>query len=255
MNRYNPQEMRLLINESLQILQKGGNPEETAVWIRLLGMCDIMSGDVQSAEKHLNEAILTFEGSPEKEKYLYNLAASYAWLGEVRRHQCQYKEAIAYYDHAIGICKNHFLDGGIATFYTYAGQVALDSGDMENAERYLAQAVERFSKIGLLWERGVTFAYYGMLRLLQGRYDEALNHLIRADRCAEQLESSYEQGVLNRIYAWIAIKMKTSEALKRIFAVYLDQEPKVYIQKARSLLKNVYSPIDQTYLDSIEAME
>ena len=253
-NRYEPEKMREVIRQSFEILTEQDRPEEFAIWWRLMGLYDIMSGDVPAGIEHLNNAISIFEGSGEKESYLFNLAASYAWLGEAQRCQMHYEEARAYYDRAISICTDHFLAGGIATFYTYAGQSALDSGDLEAAEHYLSEGVDQFSKVELMWGRGIALSYYGQLHLLRGQYREAFSLLTQTERCSRRLESVYEMGVLNRIYAQIAWRMQQKDAgiLRSIFSDYLQETPSVYIQRARTLLKNVYAPIEQIYLDQLE---
>ena len=253
-NHYAPAKMQEVIDLSFQILSGQNKPEESAIWMRLAGLCDIMSGRLEDGRLHLETAISIFEHSRERDQYLFNLAASYAWLGEIERSRMRYREALAYYDHAISICTDSFLTGGIATFYTYAGQAALDSGDPDAAERYLSEAVVQFSRVELMWGRSTAFAYYGMLCLRRGNYREALDHLSKAHRYALRLESPYEQGILNRMFAQIASAMKAPEAgqLRSVFGAFLDQEPQVYIRRARELLQGVYSPVDRMYLEQLQ---
>lgn len=252
-NRCETEKMREVIHQSLSILTEQDRPEEFAIWWRLMGLCDIMSGDIEAGIEHLSNAISIFESSDENESFLFNLAASYAWLGEAQRCQMHYEEARTYYDRAISICTDHFLVGGIATFYTYAGQAALDSGDLKAAERYLAEAVDQFNKVELMWGRGAALSYYARLHFLRGQYSEAFSLLTQAECCSRRLESTYEMGVLNRIYGEIAVQMQAPDAgvLRSIFGEYLREEPAVYVRRAGSYLKSVYSPVDQLYLSQL----
>lgn len=251
LNRYETQNLREVIQESFQLLQNIYKAEEEAIWKRLSGLCGIMAGDIGRGIEDLRSAISIFERSEERERYLYNLAASYAWLGEAERSQMHYDKAREYYDHAIGICEENFLVGGTATFYTYAGQAAFDSGDLAQAEAYLSLAVRQFSAVELMWGRGVAFGYYGLLCIRRGDYQAAFDYLTKAECFAQRLESCYEHGMLNRIYGQIALEMQTNPKLKSIFAGYLDQSVEVYVRRARKLLQNVHSPVDQMYLDRL----
>lgn len=252
LNRYETHNMRRVIQESFGLLDSIYKAEEAAIWLRLSGLCNIMSGNIPEGIEELERAIAIFEGSEEKERYLYNLAASYAWLGEAERSQMNYPKAMAYYDQAITICEDHYLVGGTATFYTYAGQAALDSGDLTAAERYLSLAVRQFSAVELMWGRGVAFGYYGLLCVKRGNYQMAFDYLTKAECFSQRLESCYEQGMLNRIYASIVLDMDTIPKLRFIFGGYLDQKAEVYVRRARKLLREVYSPVEQMYLDEIE---
>ena len=252
MNRYEPEPMRTLVEESITLLAGHSKPEEQAIWMRLSGMSDIMSGDLSSAQVQFSRAIELFEKSLEKEQYRYNLAASYAGLGEAKRLSLDYPGAFVCYEQAITVCKDYYLGGGAASFYTYAGQAALDSQDLDRAEEYLTQAVECFSKIELLWERSIAFAYYGLLCFLRKRYADAVKNLEIAETCSQRLGSRYEQGVLNRIYAWIAIQLQKDRDVPSLLSAVITQAPQVYIQRARALLDCVYSPIDEIYLNQME---
>jgi len=251
-NRCEIDNMRRVIEESFRLLDGIGKQEELAIWMRLSGLRAIMSGELTEGEELLRQAIGIFERSEEQEKYRYNLAASYAWLGEAERYALNYDAAQDYYERAITMCRDYSLNGGVATFYTYAGQAALDSGDLDGAERYLSAAVRQYSAVELMWGRGIAYAYYGHLCLHRGRYEEAFRHFDLAEGFSHRLGSSYEQGVLNRMYGGIALMMEKDSRLRCVFGGFLDQKPEVYLRRARKLLEEVCSLVDQTYLDQLE---
>ena len=252
LNRYDTENLRRVIEESRSLLRNIYKAEEDAIWMRLSGLCAIMSGEIEAGSADLRRAISIFEHSEEKERYQYNLAASYAWLGEAERLQMRYDRAKTYYEQAISICTSHFLAGGTATFYTYAGQAAFDSGAMEEAEHYLSMGVRQYDAVELMWGRGVAFGYYGMLCVRQGRYQEAFDCLTRAERFSQRLESRYEQGMLNRMYAQLALEMEENPRLRSVFGRYLDQPAETYVARAGKLLRGVCSPVDQICLEQVE---
>lgn len=247
-DRYEPERMREDVKAAFAVLGADGKAEERAIWMRLSGLCSIMSGRIEEGNESLARAIAVFEQSAEKEKYLFNLAASYAWLGEVERSRKHYSAAMAYYDRAISLCTEHFLTGGVATFYTYAGQAALDSGDAEAADYYLSRAVEEFSRVELMWGRGLAFAYYGLLCFEEEQYEKALSLFVKADDYARRLESCYELGVLTRMYAQVRLCMERLPRARFVFGDYLREDAATYLARARELLANAYSPVDQDYL-------
>lgn len=253
-NRCELQKMRETIEESFSILSPIIAAEETAIWERLAGLCDIMSGRVDSGIQRLSRAVDIFEASKDKEIYLFNLAASYAWLGEAQRHQKNYREALGYYDRAINICTGNYLIGGVCTFYTYAGLAAYDSGDIPLAETYLKDAIRSYEHVDLMWGRGMAHSYHALVLLSRGAYGEARDLLERAAAYADRLDSPYEKGVLSRIYAQLKDKMPRDPALRAAFGDALTETGQSYAQRARGLLQSVYSPIDIEYLDALSSV-
>ena len=247
-NRYETDRMRETIDESYRILQKGYKKEETAIWNRLEGLLFIMTGDIENGIARLTEAISIFESSREKALYLFNLAASYAWLGEAQRHLMNYEAADRYYRYAIALCEDNCLISGACTFYTYAGLAAFDSGDVEAAGAYLEQAVRGYDRVDLMWGRGMAHCYFALVCLRRGEYARALDYLRCARGYAEKLQSDYEKGVVCRVSAQIAAQMKSDAELSRVFGGYLTESAEEYAKRARHLLRHVYSPIDISYL-------
>ena len=91
-----------------------------------------------------------------------------------------------------------------------------------------------------------------MLCVQLGRYQEAFDYLTKAECFAQQLESCYEQGMLNRMYGQIALRMEENSKLRSVFGRYLDQNAAFYAARARKLLEHVYSPVDLLYLEQVE---
>ena len=251
-DRYETDKMREVIDAAVEVLNENSKAEERAIWLRLSGLWAIMSGRIREGREYLHTAVSIFESSPEKQTYLFNLAASYAWLGEADRKSMNYVSAMQYYQQAINICTKNYLTGGIATFYTYAGQAAFDSGDMDEADYYLSQAVEQFNKVELMWGRGIAFAYYGLLHIVRGRDEEAISLFVKAEDYAHRLDSRYELGVINRIYAQLCRKVEKQPMHYSAIAEYLKEKTNVYYHRAKACLEEVFSPVDHMYLDQIE---
>lgn len=254
-NRYEPEKMKQIIDESMTILQSSALPdlaEETAIWQRLLGLYDIMSGHPQEGTGHLTAAILAFTDSPKKDKHLYNLAAAWSWLGEIERHSKNYALALEYYERALGICTQNVLVSGVSIFYAYEGMAAYDSGNYRLAEEKLLLAINHYDKVNLMWGRSLAYSYYAQILLRAGLYKEALEHLATAHQYAKQLENKYELGIIYRIYGQVKAQMANTQKLRQVFAAELKESLDYYIQTASDLLNSVYSPIDQEILRSLK---
>ena len=86
----------------------------------------------EEAEKLLNESINTFNITKQvAEKYSLNIAAAYNYIGEIRRFQMNFEDAIIFYEKAISICESKNSLVSLAVFNINAGQAAFDMGDYE----------------------------------------------------------------------------------------------------------------------------
>lgn len=242
-NRFQPDKMKEVIEDSFSRIQPETQPEEFAVWKRLDGLRCIMSGDLSRGRQCLTQAIHIFSHSREKEKHLYNLAAAYSWIGESFRHCKQYSIALACYKKAISICSGNFLVSGIAIFYAYGGMAAFESGDLNLAKEYLDASLLHYKRGNLMWGRSLPYSYKAQLYLKKGNIAKAHQYLETALTYAEKLGSPYETGIVYRIYAQIKAQEGSDGRLPDSLTYYC--------QKASACFQNVYSPGDLELLAAI----
>lgn len=247
-NRYEPEQMNLVILDSLRLLAGASLPEEVAVWKRLQGLYCIMSGRQDEGIGHLETAIDLFTRSKDREKHLYNLAASYSWIGEACRQAFEYEKALSYYDQAIEICSRNSLSSGISIFYAYAGMAAYDSGRLPLAEKHLLESIGHYERGNLMWGRSLPYSYYCLVLLKKKEYGKALESLKNAGLYASKLESRYELGIVYRICAQIRSGMFDGETAKENVSRKMENDFEAYYDRAAGLLDGVYSPIDRQYL-------
>ncbi|WP_431111732.1 hypothetical protein, partial [Winogradskyella poriferorum] len=77
------------------------------------------------AEKILNESIAIFNVTEQvANKYSLNIAAAYNYIGEIRRFNKKFPEAMEYYDKAIKICEDKNALSSLVVFNINAGQAA-----------------------------------------------------------------------------------------------------------------------------------
>ncbi len=251
LNRCDLRHMKEMIDESYTLLEGDGTAEELAVWYRMDGYCFIMQGELEKGREKLQEAIDIYESSQFKEEYLYNLAASYAWMGEYLRLQKKYEEAQKYYRKALDNSPGSSKIGGISIFYGYSGISAYDSGDMKLAEHMLYAAMCTYQRANLIWGRGMTYAYYAQLQLKNKEYERGKELLLKAWEYASKLGSTYEKGIVCRICAQVINQFPGNPGLQECFENVLVQDTHYYVEKGQEYLADLFSPIDQEYLDEM----
>lgn len=250
-NRGDPGNMLAIIDETIPQLPPSDR-EKAAVWRRMRGMGRIMSGRLDEGTSDLQAAIEVFKNCGDKHKYIYNLAASHAWLGEAKRHAFDHIGAAECYARAVETMSALYWAGGGATFYTYAGMNAFDSGNFAAAERNLKQALLRYDRVTLLWGRGLAHAYCALLSWRNGRRDDVLSHLPLALKNAEKLDSNYERGVIDRVKAQIAASIGNDCRTAEFFASVLTGTSQELAERAERCLSGVFSPVDRKYLRELK---
>lgn len=242
-NRYQPDKMDQVICESLQLLQSTQLSDETAIWLRLKGLSCIMGGHLPQGIQYLQTAIDQFTRS-DPDSLRYNLAAAYSWVGEAYRQSFQFDRALEFHQKAIRTGASNFLVGGAAVLYAYAGMAAYDGGQRALAEEYLSASRRRYESGSLMWGRSLPYSYSALLRLEEGRAEEASALLDEALGYAVRLENPFEQAVVHRIRAQLH-----SGAFPG--APAQPEAAAADLRAARALLAGVCSPLDQRLLDQL----
>lgn len=232
--------MQEYLEHGLKLAKACGYQKETGIFLRLKGLHKIMMGEFREAEEILKQSIGIFEVVNQYEdKYTLNLAASYNYIGEIRRYSMKFASALAYYDKAMQLCKEKKVLRGLTIFHTNAGQAALDMGDHHRAKIYLKKAIDLYNQLNTLWGRSTAEGYMALLYIKDGEYKEALDCLLRAQVYAEKLKSPYELGLLYRVKAEIKGSMRHNQSLAKIFSKYLPLGLGEYCDRGIALLKEV----------------
>lgn len=238
-NTYDCKNMNETIEESFKILCNNSKSEEIAIWKRLNGLNQIMMGNMESGITSLTEAINIFENSNSKEKYQFNLAASYAWLGETQRNQKKYDDAMMYYTKALDICTKNNLTGGISTFYLYAGICLYNAEKFLESKYYFEKSIYYYELTDLLWQRAIVYGYYSLVLFKEENYEKTKNMLKKAWECSEKIHSNYEKGIIFKIYAAVCIEMNKDMKVKNSFRDIIKEDITYYTNKAEKLLGTV----------------
>jgi len=167
-----------------ELAEKMNMKTKIGVALRFLGVSNLYKRKYQTAEKMFNNSIQIFKKvEKEKEKYTLGIAAIYNYLGEIKRHQEEFDEALNYYERCIGLCEARNIVCGLGVFYTNAGQVSFEIKDYNRAQYYFKKAVDVFDQLKTIWGYStIAYSFLALLEVLKGNYKQAYSYLSTADR-------------------------------------------------------------------------
>lgn len=191
--------MAQYIEEALELAVPRRLKSQEGMLLRLKGFGYLMDGKFGLAEKYLMESIDIFkELCRFNDKYILNIAASYNYLGDVRKDEGNYFEALSYYEKAMEICERKKVPYGLYMFYTNVGQIHYLLGKYEKSLSFFQQGMVLFEQIDVTWGRSVAESYIALLLIRQGDIKRAHNYLSKAQRHAGMMNSPYEMKILER---------------------------------------------------------
>jgi DNA-binding SARP family transcriptional activator/predicted ATPase len=236
---HNTELMKEYLDKALEISKKISNHYETGTILRLKGLNKIMLGKKEEAEQLLKESIEIFNSMGKSgEGYYLSIAGAYNYIGEIRRHDMKFSSALKYYDKAIAACEGKNTLTGLTVFYANAGQAAFEMGDYLSAAQYFDKALKTYDYLESSWGRSIAEGYMALLKVKEGDFNKALNHLKRADYFSEKMKSPHEMGIIYRVKAEIRLIMQRNPAVNNAFKDYLNLDVMNYCDKGIELLEN-----------------
>jgi DNA-binding SARP family transcriptional activator/tetratricopeptide (TPR) repeat protein len=250
---HNVELMKQYVEIGLGLAIEHNYKSQIGIFLRLKGLNRLMDGEYEESEELLKRSIEILNELDElQSKYDLNIAASYNYIGEIRRHKMEFSSALHYYDKAITICKRNNVIKGINIFNIKAGQVAFEMGDYERAKEYFMKALENCNDIDFLWGRSIGEGYLALLLIKDGRYSGALEFLKKADNHAKTLKNPYELGLVYRVKAEIRANMDRNSELSNVFSSYLNKSIAEYCNKGINLLKKAKGGYEVNILELIK---
>ncbi|KUO76768.1 MAG: hypothetical protein APF77_12810 [Clostridia bacterium BRH_c25] len=219
---HNTDLMQEYLKKGIELADQYNQMKEMGILLRLKGLQRLMTENYKEAEETLKHSIGVFEAfNRQEDRYSLNIAAAYNYIGEIRRYNMKFSEALKYYDKAMNICNEKKIFKGIAVFNTNAGKAAFDMGDYQRAKSYFIKAIKDYNQMDTLLGRSTAEGYMALLLIREARYEEALECMRRSEAYSEKLKSPYELGLVCRVKAEIKIQLNRNSRLKGIFEVHL----------------------------------
>ena len=247
---YNTDLMQEYLSLGIELADHYNQRNEMGILLRLKGLQRLMTENYDEAEETLKHSIGVFEAlNRQEDRYSLNIAAAYNYVGEIRRYNMKFSEALRYYDKAINICDEKKIFRGIAIFNTNAGRAAFDMGDYQRAKSYFINAIKDYNQMDTLMGRSSAEGYMALLLIREARYEEALECLKKSEAYSEKLKSPYELGLVSRVKAEIKLQMDRNSRLKGIFGVQLPLSVKDYCNEGIRYLGGVRNCYERGILE------
>lgn len=226
-------EMEEYIERTLNLAVQCNYHKEIGVSLRLKGLCSMMAGDFQAAERLLSESINTL-GVTEMmaRRYATNIAAAHNYIGEIRMAEGRYSEAMELFCRAISLCEGEKVASSLSYFYINAGKAAYCQEDMSTAKEYFNKAYALYGEFDSLWRRPVLDAYMALAFVREENFEEALYHLVVARKHLEAIKDPSELGTVFFAEALIRRLCDQRPEVKRIFGAYLNSGEDYYCRLA-----------------------
>ncbi len=219
---HNTDLMQEYLIKGLELANRYNQMKELGILLRLKGLQRLMTESNDEAEENLKHSIGVFEAlNKQEDRYSLNIAAAYNYIGEIRRYNMKFREALKYYDKSMEICDEKKIIRGIAVFSANAGKAAFDMGDYQRAKSYFVKAIKDYNQMDTLLGRSTAEGYMALLLIREARYEEALECLRRSEIYSEKLKSPYELGLVYRVKAEIKVTLDRNSRLKDIFESHL----------------------------------
>jgi tetratricopeptide (TPR) repeat protein len=138
--------------------------EHALVWLNELAYLHHSLGDLDKAEKMLNQALEIHE----KLGRLEGMASQYGNLGLIHRTRGDLDQAEKMLNQALEIHEKLGLLEGMASDYGNLGLIYLTRGDLDQAEKMLNQALEIHEKLGLLEGMANQYGNLGLIYKQRG---------------------------------------------------------------------------------------
>ncbi len=242
--------MQEYVSKGIVLAEKYKQMDEMGILLRLKGLQRLMTENYEEAEETLKHSIAVFEAlSKQEDRYSLNIAAAYNYIGEIRRYNMKFQDALKYYDKAMHICDEKKIFRGIAVFNTNAGKAAFDMGDYQRAKGYLLNAIKDYNQMDTLMGRSSAEGYMALLLIRETKYEEAMECLKRSEIYSERLKSPYELGLVCRVKAEIKLQMDRNARLKSLFEDHLPLAAGEYCRQGIEYLSGVRNCYERGILE------
>lgn len=199
----NTEEMKNYLEVALNLADECNYHKEMGILLRLKGLNMIMQGNFPEAERLLKESISTFTVTQNvKHRYALNIAGAYNYLGEIRRGQGKFQEALDQYKKALEYARGQEAYSSWVVFSCNAGVVCYNMGRYPEARKYFLQAYELFPRYVFYWRHPIVESYLALLSMQDNQEKEAISYLDDALHKLGNMNNPREAG-----YVYMAIAL------------------------------------------------
>lgn len=199
------------IIKGIKLSKKENNTLEQGIFYRLYGLYNIMSGDFKTAESLFKKSILQFIKSKEIElENPVSIAANYNYIGEIRKADKKYKEALFYFQKAVKICKNKEV-ACLSIFYINMAKISYLISNLSDMKKYLILAKEIVDKFDLHWRVPVLESFLALKYFKEKDYLQTIQYLKSANFEKKIINNTRDAGIIYFVETIIANDLKKIE--------------------------------------------
>ena len=218
----------------LSLMTEKDNLKEYSLFLRYRGITYQMRGLHDEARSYMNQSSEGLIRLCETDRQsVMELAMNYYYLGEMKRKDQFFSEAMKLYEKAVEICRKNGYGEGLERFKTKAGQAAMGMGDFEYARKLFQESIELYEIKGTYWARTIAEGYLAWLTCEKGQCAKAVNHIKQAEKYCKRIKNPYEEGILLMVKAKIRRAMDGDPKISKCFSEILNEEPEYYAKEAK----------------------
>ncbi|HWR45952.1 AAA family ATPase [Sporomusa sp.] len=253
-----PRLIELFANKLLQTAKEANLEEKRAAIQRFLGISYALRQEKSLAEQCYRQSISHYKRLEERPgEFNLHIAASYNYIGDLRRMEADLAEALYYYEQAIRVAGRSNISAGVTIFLVNAGHTAYDLGEYGKAFEYLEDALtleEQFGEYQGYWCLRSYCTLHCILALLAVR-DNSLHkgrrYLEKADGFLQRYHDIYQAGLTARSKLEIGIRMQQDTRVKAVFEDYLSLPIEEYYQQGKNVFYKIGNKFEQIILDKV----
>ncbi|WP_371365189.1 hypothetical protein SRRS_00760 [Sporomusa rhizae] len=253
-----PSIIKKFAEKLLQVAEQADLLEKKAAALRFLGIASALEGNPEQAEQYYRQSIGLFKKLDiQNNCYILNIAASYNYIGNLRRDSLNLKEALNYYEQAVRIAGHKRISEGVAVFYINAGYTAFKLGDSDKARQYLAEALavgDGFGDYRGYWCSRSYCTLYCVLAIIavqENRCHEGRMYLSKADEFLDRYHDHYQNGLILQTKTKIRQSMEKNPVVADIFSDYLTLPVLEYYEQASTAFIKAGRVLDRQALDEM----
>ncbi|MFO7369898.1 MAG: tetratricopeptide repeat-containing sensor histidine kinase [Bacteroidales bacterium] len=201
--------------------------------------CQVKENAYDSAMLNLIKAETQIHdiAEPDDEDYMIWIDACRI-MGDVHKNRGNYKDALAYYQQALTLCRQTNSTEKEGEVITFLAQLLITTGEFTHAEQYLKRGLEIVTETGSFYLRRDVYKALSMLYGKQKRFREAWEY--------HQMYSAASDSVLNiesaKQMADLQVKYQTEQKENRITLLTKEKEiQQLRLQKSES--RRIYTTV------------
>jgi DNA-binding SARP family transcriptional activator/predicted ATPase len=240
----NSADMRVYVSRGTELAMKCSNSKELAVFFRLKALYKKMTGRYAEAERLLWESIRRLSADKGDEvQYAPAIAAAYNYIGDIRKSEGSYSEALEHYTKAIEICEQRNILTSLAIFSVNAGEAAYNTRDFQRAKQYFNAALDIYKHFKFTWGKSIAESFMCLICFDEYNYKNTLKYLLKAEQDSKRLKNPKEIGMVYKTKAELRIRIGQDSGQWTFLKDFLNKNLEYYVHQAVeyfSLSKDVY---------------